>query len=270
MLFDACASTGSSAPTPPQTACRVNRSMRAATGRPTWPPASCAAGCSRPIKCSRNVAGLELGEPHDHDAVAGMGLDRGLRIDLAAPARINSTARLGSTLALITSGGVGIGRETRVSSRHSVGGRITGRSRGCASRPRLAPFGGQLRRSSSRTSSAVPSRPTTSRASAPAGSGPSAALSRQCGPASSSIAAGVVAEVDQARQQSFGRSPVAQRRRPTDRRALGQRLDLERHLRDHAQRAERAGQQFAKVVAGHVLDDAAAALERQRRGRRPR
>ena len=45
-------------------------------------------------------------------------------------------------------------------------------------------------------------------------------------------------------------------------RTFWQWLDLERELRDDAQRAERAGEQFAEVVAGDVFHDAAAAFER--------
>ena len=44
-------------------------------------------------------------------------------------------------------------------------------------------------------------------------------------------------------------------------RLLRQRPQLERHLRDDAERAERADEQLAQVVAGDVLDDAAAGLE---------
>ena len=44
--------------------------------------------------------------------------------------------------------------------------------------------------------------------------------------------------------------------------ASGQRLHLERELRDDAERAERAGEQLAEIVAGDVLHDAAAAFER--------
>ena len=42
---------------------------------------------------------------------------------------------------------------------------------------------------------------------------------------------------------------------------LRQRFHLERHLRDDAKRAERANEELAQIVAGDVLDDAAAGLD---------
>ena len=48
------------------------------------------------------------------------------------------------------------------------------------------------------------------------------------------------------------------------------RFQFEGELRDDGERAERAAQQLAEVVAGDVFHDAAAALERDCRGRRRR
>ena len=80
-------------------------------------------------------------------------------------------------------------------------------------------------------------------------------------PSSRSIAVGVASRfTSRSRIASDGR----QIRAGGDERRgfFRQRFDLERQLRDDAERAERTGEQLAEVVAGDVLHDAAAALER--------
>ena len=68
-------------------------------------------------------------------------------------------------------------------------------------------------------------------------------------------------EIGEAIEQNFGGGDIGTR--GDDRgRAFRQRFHFERELRDDAERAERAGEQLAEVVAGDVLHDAAAAFER--------
>ena len=75
------------------------------------------------------------------------------------------------------------------------------------------------------------------------------------------MAAGVVCGRDERREQFFSAGKIWHVA-SQERRLLGQRPDFQRQLRDHAQRAQRAGEQFAKVVAGHVFHDPAAPFER--------
>ena len=51
------------------------------------------------------------------------------------------------------------------------------------------------------------------------------------------------------------------KRRANQRRRFGDRLQLERDLRDNGERPLRADEQLAEVVAGHVLDDPSAGME---------
>ena len=68
-------------------------------------------------------------------------------------------------------------------------------------------------------------------------------------------------EIDEPLENGFGDGEVVAR--GDDRGgSLRQRLHFERELRDDAERAERAGEQFAEIVAGDVFHDAAAAFER--------
>ena len=106
------------------------------------------------------------------------------------------------------------------------------------------------------TSRRVPSRPTTSRPSA-AGRQQAQARVLRATPGRPAVRrpTGVVRESTSAASR---RSAVARSRSVAgqQRRALGHRPDLERDLRDDAQRAQRAGQQFAEIVAGDVLHHA--------------
>src|SRR5438876_12317916 len=66
---------------------------------------------------------------------------------------------------------------------------------------------------------------------------------------------------DERRQRSLGYGAVYQRA-SDERRLLRNRLQPQRDLRDHAERAERAGEELTEVVAGDVLDNPAATFER--------
>ena len=74
------------------------------------------------------------------------------------------------------------------------------------------------------------------------------------------MAVGRVFEVTSAASTRSAAWPFGKRARDQGR-LFGNRLQPQCHLRDDAERAERAGEQLAKVVAGDVLDDAAAAFE---------
>ena len=134
-------------------------------------------------------------------------------------------------------------------------------TRRCRTRGPLAPRSCSTIQS---TSAAEPSKPTYSRPTLPSSTGPNTGLSPRGRPANSSMATGRAGEPNQSGQQSFGQVEIGhvaghQRRR------LGHRPDHQRHLRDDAQRAQRAGHQAAHVVAGGVFDHAAAAGKRRAR-----
>ena len=196
-----------------------------------------------------------------------MGLNRSGRIDLRAPRGQNRQPRSGRRLALTTSGlraAVSMPAANPASRRQrpAVCCRIDRLALTDAGR---APFGVQAVRSSRRLRPALPSSPTSNQPAA--GMRPAAGEDRfQAGPMTSSMAAGVTAEVTRpASSFSAGDQSPAQSWQPAgdDRRVGRAGLGSQRDLGDHAQRAQRAGEQFAKIVTGDIFDHPAAAFERQ-------
>ena len=115
------------------------------------------------------------------------------------------------------------------------------------------------------TSASVPSTRTTSVAADGCGRASGRASSGSCQadcPTNRSIAVGVAVEMHEPFAELPRQRPARGKLATTVAECFGQRLDLQRELRDDAQRAERAGEQFAEVVASDVFHDAAAAFER--------
>ena len=80
------------------------------------------------------------------------------------------------------------------------------------------------------------------------------------GPINSSIAEGVTA----GRPTPRATLGLVENLHPANgqNRPIRQRLEFQRHLRDDAQGAQRAGEQFAEIVTGDIFHDAAAGFER--------